>query len=241
MVSLTCSGSLGGPSLVSVSSGCLVSVMSCPGERFSWLNASVPCLVRQLECPALLLSFALPERCVRASLSCSGVPVLVDTSVNRSADPCVVTRRDCTANETCEDWTRVCDSPDECVWKRRPCASGCTIPNVKNQCNCPFDFFPPTCLRKRSSQCFFRLVSPVPRCEAVDLKDQRAVDVDPVCHRYRTTDSVSFRYRLNCSFTEAVNLTTTSNFSYAILDSASNWALSTSRASSWVAQLKVFV
>jgi hypothetical protein len=238
---MRCTGSLGGATTVTPPANCFVSRMSCPAERYEWLNSATPCFVQQLDCPVNLTAYVTPERCVRATLTCSGNVTLNDTIVPRTSDPCVVARRDCTVNETCEDWVRLCDQSSTCLWKRKPCSSGCIVSNTKNVCTCPVDYLAPACTRKRSSLCFFRLVAPAKRCERVDPNDQSSVDADPVCHRYGTSDTVDFRYRLNCSFADKpANISSSAGgFPYSIFNSSALWAVSSARSTDWVAQCKV--
>jgi hypothetical protein len=223
---------------VSPPSGCLVSKVSCPGERYQWLNSSVTCFVRQLDCPAALVSFAVPETCVVASLSCSGSSTVNNTVVQLAADPCVVSSHNCATGESCVDWVRLCDNSTECLWKKASCSNGCVVANSKNVCVCPVDYAPPACT-PRPVRCLFALRSPTPSCEYVNPSDESAVDFDPVCHRFRTSDAVTFGYRMNCSLAASVNVTSGGNFSYAIFNQSANWALSSSRANNWTAQLKV--
>lgn len=127
------------------SSSCVVAAADC-GERYEWpATFSASCRIGVLDCGASWLRLVARSPCTVAQLRCAGVEVTADTvTVLRQADLCAVTRRPCSANDSCvgtlslslhcptslaSDWLRVCDSPLTCTWQRKPCTDGCTVPN----------------------------------------------------------------------------------------------------------------
>lgn len=92
--------------------------------------------------------------------------------------------------------------------------------------------------------CSFCLREPTAaQCERVDLTDQSAVEFDPVCHRYTTKETVSFKYRIGCRFADLPLLPAfpADIFTYAIWRPGV-WAVSAAGLASvnWTAQFKVF-
>jgi hypothetical protein len=241
VASLSCTGSLGGPTRAVIPAGCVVArVWNCSGEQYQW--SATGCPVRQLACPSSFVSFAPDAPCVAATLQCSGGGGPPNGTFAQDADPCVVSRPACAPGQPCFDWVRLCNSSASCQWRGLPCSSGCVVPNTaKNVCQCPADYWPPACASARAVTCQFRLRSPdASACEHVDENDPSEVDSDPVCHRRLSTDKVAFSYRIACAF-DGGYVATPDNFTYAV-STANGWLMSQAQydRQNWTAQLKVF-
>lgn len=232
-------------------SNCLVAEADCFGERverFEMPSNFSECVVRRVVCEDEFINFIASQSCVQSQLSCNGTAMVFGESVNvsRLDDPCVVQRVPCSSpSQKCQEWLRICDNAENCTWMSKTCVDGCYVEEKKDICDCPVDYLPPQCARKRLFTCYFNLVSPVPNCQYFDNSDAAKKVSDPVCFRYNSkTGRETFRFSLNCTFDQKPvdSFHRDDGFNYSVWNTETRFALSTKFFNSidWKARLKGF-
>eukprot|EP00164_Ancoracysta_twista_P002656 GFYU01003533.1.p1 GENE.GFYU01003533.1~~GFYU01003533.1.p1 ORF type:complete len:611 (+),score=82.29 GFYU01003533.1:207-2039(+) len=106
-----------------------------------------------------------------------------------------------------------------------PCQNCTTEATVS--CHCPLDFIGSTCQSERDFECKVEVLSPEANCPTQSTaKFDLGISGDPPCYRYPSSASLTFAFKLNCTFTQAEgaehNHTTT--FDYWGLRSDRSWA-----------------